>query len=924
MGVNRLYLSNGQGGFTQYLDPIATGAIKGNTTTLVGDFNGDGRDDNFFHWKASGSNGLYLSPLPIIHSEGIQLLINQSNLIVNNYFGSINPKLIDELDKEITNTIQDLTLQIDLTNDQQEQGLETNLQKYIEQKKEKINQLVIGNNDSVEVKYYVSQIEVEYQGKKYYGQISYDNLSLKNQGLEWLRGDQILSFSFDFLGKTYDRSAFYWDKNGFSLGFLDGKPVQALFAFDTPNDGNFGFGKEIGINTDWTTGFLKWDFQKSKWIENIGKINFSDPISPVTVIKPNVKYLTSQIAVEYQGKKYNGLVTYDNSALTYQSEEWLSGDKIKDFSFNFLEKTYYRDAFIWDKNGISLKFINGNPVFMLFAFNIPDGRRFGFGDEVNGEFLEWDFTNSKWILNVGTIDFSDPAPLVILEQQQQQKIANLESLRLETAYLTLQAQQNPDKVHNYLQTYNALKVLGTTDKQGTDLSLFDIVTPLGSLYQDALRGDPGAWIIPGDYNGDGKTDFIRQEHGAWDDDPIGTFSVYFSKGDGNFDVVMPLDSKYQDALRGDNGAFIIPGDYNGDGKTDFIRQEYGSWGSDTVGTFSIYFSKGDGNFDVFTPLGSQYQDALRATPGAWIIPGDYNGDGKTDFIRQEHSGWGSDTVGTFSIYFSKGDGNFDIVTPLGSQYQDSLRHSPGASIIPGDYNGDGKTDFIRQEHSGTAGWGSDTVGTFSIYFSKGDGYFDIVTPLGTEYQDALRATPGAWIVPGDFNGDRKTDFIRQEHTGTAGWGSDTVGTFSIYLSKGNGYFDIVTPLGSQYQDALRGTPGARIISGDYNGDGYSDFIRQETGVWDDDTVGTFSVYFSNAAKQEALKSLGSNDTVKNITLTSLRNQYFPELNNPTTLATLQQQINDQQTQTQQQIDQLKNSISQKQAEAAASISQADW
>ncbi|TRU78329.1 MAG: hypothetical protein EWV47_02225, partial [Microcystis viridis Mv_BB_P_19951000_S68] len=59
-------------------------------------------------------------------------------------------------------------------------------------------------------------------------------------------------------------------------------------------------------------------------------------------------------------------------------------------------------------------------------------------------------------------------------------------------------------------------------------------------------------------------------------------------------------------------------------------------------------------------------------------------------------------------------------------------------------------------------------------------------------------------------------------------------------------------------------------------------------------------------------------------LDNLRAQYFPELNNPTTLATLQQQISDQQTQTQQKIDQLKNSISQKQAEAAAAISQADW
>ncbi|WP_216644969.1 lectin-like protein, partial [Microcystis aeruginosa] len=57
---------------------------------------------------------------------------------------------------------------------------------------------------------------------------------------------------------------------------------------------------------------------------------------------------------------------------------------------------------------------------------------------------------------------------------------------------------------------------------------------------------------------------------------------------------------------------------------------------------------------------------------------------------------------------------------------------------------------------------------------------------------------------------------------------------------------------------------------------------------------------------------------------NIRDQYFPELNNPTTLATLQQQISDQQTQSQQEIDQLKNSISQKQAEAAASISQADW
>ncbi|NCR21969.1 MAG: hypothetical protein GPJ27_08630, partial [Microcystis aeruginosa L111-01] len=75
--------------------------------------------------------------------------------------------------------------------------------------------------------------------------------------------------------------------------------------------------------------------------------------------------------------------------------------------------------------------------------------------------------------------------------------------------------------------------------------------------------------------------------------------------------------------------------------------------------------------------------------------------------------------------------------------------------------------------------------------------------------------------------------------------------------------------------------------------------------------------------QQYLQEYQASDKTE-ATLQTLLNKYFPELNNTATLATLQQQISDQQTQTQQQIDQLKNSISQKQAEAAASISQADW
>ncbi len=520
-----------------------------------------------------------------------------------------------------------------------------------------------------------------------------------------------------------------------------------------------------------------------------------------------------------------------------------------------------------------------------------------------------------------TIDSSVAVPQVVTEQTniiESKTISDLQSLRLETAYLTLQSQQNPEKVQNYLQNYNALKVLGTTDNQGTDLSLFDIVTPEGGVYQDWLRFDYGANIIPGDFNGDGKTDFIRQEKGGWDDETSNSFNIYFSKGDGKFDIITPNIQDYQIFLRFDPGANLIPGDYNGDGKTDFIRQEKGGWDDDTIASFQIYISRGDGYFDIITPNNADYQNYLRFDPGVNIIPGDYNGDRKTDFIRQEKGGWDDDTIASFQIYVSRGDGYFDIITPEGGVYQDWLRFDYGANIIPGDFNGDGKTDFIRQEKGG---WDDETSNSFNIYFSKGDGKFDIITPNIQDYQTFLRFDPGANLIPGDYNGDGKTDFIRQEK---GGWDDDTIASFQIYVSRGDGYFDIITPENGVYQDWLRFDYGANIISGDYNGDGYDDFIRQEKGGWDDDLTNNFNVYFSNPAKQQALKLLGSNDGVKNITLNSLRTQYYPELNNPTTLATLQQQISDQQTQSQQQIDQLKNSISQKQAQAAASISQADW
>jgi RHS repeat-associated protein len=378
----------------------------------------------------------------------------------------------------------------------------------------------------------------------------------------------------------------------------------------------------------------------------------------------------------------------------------------------------------------------------------------------------------------------------------------------------------------------------------------------GDEYQDQLRFDEGANIITGDFNGDGKGDFIRQEKGAWDDDIFNNFSIYFGGGrTGEFNIVQPSGDAYQSHLRFDHGATIVPGDFNGDGKTDFIRQEKGRWDNDASMTFSLYLANDntdvDGTFDILYPSGNAYQYDLKSDNGAKIIPGDFNGDGRTDFIRQEHGSWDDDSNNTFKIYFATAntavDGTFDIKTPVGSDYQDHLKSdgtdNGGVIIIPGDFNGDGRTDFMHQQKGS---WDDDAISTFRVYLATDntsvDGTFNILEPQGDAYQvdlrhDGINDDNGVLLITGDFNGDGKTDFIRQEK-GT--WDDDNINNFMVYYSKGDGHFDIHTPgdavQNDQYQHLLRydsfADDGASMLTtGDFNGDGKTDFLRQPWGDW---------------------------------------------------------------------------------------------
>ncbi|MFZ9738206.1 MAG: transporter substrate-binding domain-containing protein [Prochlorotrichaceae cyanobacterium] len=339
-------------------------------------------------------------------------------------------------------------------------------------------------------------------------------------------------------------------------------------------------------------------------------------------------------------------------------------------------------------------------------------------------------------------------------------------------------------------------------------------------YQNSMRYNPGVNLIMGDYNGDGKTDFIRQEKGGYDDNTSNTFSVWLSKGNGQFDIVVPSGGEYQDGMRFDPGVNIIPGDFDGDGKTDFIRQEKGGWDDDATenqygqNTFSVYFANGDGTFTAREPDESVYRWGLRNDPGVNIITGDFNGDGAMDFMAQAKNDRANSSSGIFNnqphlqIFLSKGsgtrsDGSFNLIIPsfIPSADTTEFRDDTGTNLITGDFNGDGKTDFIRQEKGD---WDNNTYNTFSVYLSNGDGTFTRERPDAPEYQAVLNYDKGANLIVGDFDGDGADDFLRQER---GDWGgNDFANSFQTYLSnldEPQNRYAITQPLDTLAVEALQ-------------------------------------------------------------------------------------------------------------------------
>ena len=314
------------------------------------------------------------------------------------------------------------------------------------------------------------------------------------------------------------------------------------------------------------------------------------------------------------------------------------------------------------------------------------------------------------------------------------------------------------------------------------------VTNYGVSNFAVWAADPAVQKVTGDFNGDGLTDIALIRSNYWY-----TMPVAFANGSGGFDVTNYGIGDF--ARYSGQGATILTGDFNGDGRTDIAMTGGTGWN-----TLPVAFSNGNGTFVVTNQYVGSF--AQWATEGATAIAADFNGDGKTDVALTGPGHWN-----TMPVAYSIGTGSFNVANPYVGDFAKWASH--GAKKLVGDFNRDGKADVAL---TGVEGWQ-----TLPVAYGANGGFQVINEAVRNDF--AQRASsPSTKIVTGDFNGDRYTDVALLVDTGE----------ILIARAQIDGSFAVTREEGFP-PEWLTHEP--QLVAGDFNNDGKTDLGLTGVSTW---------------------------------------------------------------------------------------------
>ena len=306
--------------------------------------------------------------------------------------------------------------------------------------------------------------------------------------------------------------------------------------------------------------------------------------------------------------------------------------------------------------------------------------------------------------------------------------------------------------------------------------------------------------VANDFNGDGRSDILWRNDSGYLTDWLSASSGAFVSNSGNGSTSGP-DSSWQ---------IVGTGDFNGDGISDILWRNSSGYVSDWLGNPN----------GSFTPNGDNAGSAAANTSWQVAGTGDFNGDGLSDILWRNSSGYLTEWLGTST-------GGF---TDNGSAAANGAADNSWQIVGTGDFNGDGMTDILWRNASGylTEWLGTSTGAFVSNQANAGNGSAD------TSWQV---------VGTGDFNADGMTDILWRNASG--------------YLTEWLG-----TPNGGFTDNAANAATGAADNSwqiaqiGDFNGDGRSDILWRNSSGYTTEWLGTSTGAFTDNA---AIAATGAAD-----------------------------------------------------------------
>ena len=348
--------------------------------------------------KAKIDSDKVFADIQNLNNQGIKVLIDETQKV-------LNPLLIERLNDEITNKTQGLDVEIDLENDQQEQWIEENLQTHIQKtstdilqnQEVKLNNVLFldGINDSVQVAHNSS-------------------LDLVN---EWTLEAWIWRDKTGRIDPIIEKYNWQHGFGGFNIRVTDqnkliANVINGLTANTITSSQNIGANKWYHVAATFE--------QEEKTLKLYINGDLEAVNNNVTILP-----ISSNVSLKI-GERGDSL----------QPRYWYFDGKID-------------EARVWNV-ALDQKEIQNNLNQRLTGEESGLVGYWNFEGEGNKVF---DLSKNH---NHGTLNEAERTTdinLTLFSQYLEEKaISDLQNLRIETAYLTLQAEQNPDKLQNYLET----------------------------------------------------------------------------------------------------------------------------------------------------------------------------------------------------------------------------------------------------------------------------------------------------------------------------------------------------------------------------------------------------------------------------------------------------------------------------------------